>query len=255
MRCTSSRARGALLACLIGVGTWMIPQDARAEENPRKKADVEDIDDGAPALAVAYEPEAQIGLGVRLRRVHLPTPLLELFLTPIGPSGGGAAHTGIGAELIRQKGSFVFSLGVEYENISVQDGLYVDRGQTIPETDPDYLHFNDFRWLGVDITFTWQHGLIGDFLSLRYGAGLGVGYIMGTVERTDYRCTSSDVNSCSRDPEGMNNSTPEEAIPPVFPIVNVIVGAQLRPIHNLAINIEGGIRTLPFFGTTVALMF
>lgn len=251
MQCTSSRALCALLAAFMGATTWMMPQDARAEENENEEADVDDV----PEPALARAPEAEIGLGVRLRRVHIPTSMLELFLAPVEPSGGGGAHTGIGAEIIRQKGSFIVSLGAEYEHIAAEDGLYVERGQTIPQSDPDYVHFEDFRWVGVDATFMWQHRLIGELLAFRYGAGLGVGYIMGQIERTDYRCTGADINSCSRDPDGLQNNTPEDSVPPVFPIVNVIVGAQIRPFHNLAINIEGGIRTLPFFGTTVALMF
>lgn len=252
MQCTSSKALCALLIALVGASAWMTPQTAQAEDETYEEVG-EDQDD-IPEAGVEAEPESSFGLGLRLRRVHLPTPLLELFIEGVDFSGG-AAHTGIGGELIRQKGNFAFSLGVEYEHIAIQDGLYVDRGQSIPTTDPDYLHFDDFRWLGVDATFMWQHGLIGDVLSLRYGAGLGVAYIMGEIERTDYRCEGASVESCSRDPEGANDSTPEDSVPPVFPIVNVIVGAQIRLLHNLAINIEGGIRTLPFFGTTMALMF
>lgn len=241
MQRNNSRAPGAfallLTAVFVGATVWVMPRDAHADEDE------------------ARAPESEIGLGVRLRRVHLPTAMLELFLAPVKPSGGGAAHTGIGGEIIRQKGNFVISLGAEYERISAQDGLYLERGQTIPQSDPDYVHFDDFRWVGVDLTFMWQQSLIGEFLSIRYGAGLGAGYILGEIERTDYRCTSSDIGSCGPDPDGLQNNTPEDSVPPVFPIVNVVVGAQFRPFHNLAINLEGGIRTLPFFGTTVALMF
>lgn len=234
MQCTSTRTCCALFAAVVAVA-WTTSREAHADDDDALR-----------------EPEAQIGLGVRLRRVHIPDAALDLFFER---SGGGATHTGVGGEIIRQKGSFIMALGVEYEEIAAQDGIYLDKGKTLPQDVPDYVAFEDFRWVGVDATFMWQQRLIGDTLSLRYGAGLGLGYIMGEVKRTDYVCTTADESSCGRDPNAVYDDTPEDGIPPVFPIVNVVVGAQIRPIHNLAINIEGGIRTLPFFGTTVALMF
>ena len=45
------------------------------------------------------------------------------------------------------------------------------------------------------------------------------------------------------------------SLPPVFPVVNAIIGLQIKPIEKLTINIETGIRTVPFFGITSAYFF
>ena len=37
----------------------------------------------------------------------------------------------------------------------------------------------------------------------------------------------------------------------MFPVVNAIVGLQIRPVEHLFINVEGGIRTLPFLGISI----
>jgi hypothetical protein len=39
--------------------------------------------------------------------------------------------------------------------------------------------------------------------------------------------------------------------PPVFPVVNAIIGLQIRPTPKAVVNIEGGIRTVPFIGLSV----
>ena len=37
----------------------------------------------------------------------------------------------------------------------------------------------------------------------------------------------------------------------MFPVVNAIIGFQLRPIDKVIINIEGGLHTTPFIGMSI----
>ncbi|HWN71080.1 MAG TPA: hypothetical protein VNM90_25730 [Haliangium sp.] len=196
--------------------------------------------------------DAKIGLGVRMRYVHVPSQAIELF---VERSGGSGSHPGFGVEFIREKGDMAFTVGLEYESIAPRDGVYIDKGDTIPEDPVDYVEFEDFTWVTLDFSFIGQQRLGTDFLALRYGAGLGIGYIMGDMLRTDYLCSNDQVESCSKDPAAVDDQAPEEDIPPVFPVLNVLVGLQLRPFDNVAINIDGGIRTVPFVGTSVSLLF
>lgn len=224
-------------------GAWLAPDNAHGETD-------DDLDmDGEESLVKG--PESRLGIGLRLRQVYLPEAMLELFLEDVP---GSASHIGYGIELIREKGNFIISLGAEYESIAAAEGVWIDKGESIPQDEPDYVQFKDFSWLTFDALFTWQQPLHSTF-SLRAGAGVGLGILMGEILRTDYRCTSDDTGDCSLSPTAQNINTPESAIPPVFPVINVVVGAQIRPAANLAINIEGGIRTVPFVGTTVALLF
>jgi hypothetical protein len=196
--------------------------------------------------------DSKIGVGVRLRYVHIPQQAIELF---VERSAGSDSHPGIGVEFIRETGDMTFTLGVEYEKISPQNGIFIDKGDRIPEDPVDLIEFDEFRWITLDFSFIGHQPLGTDFIRLRYGAGLGIGYIMGEMLRTDYVCTGSDVSTCSQDPNAELIQTPEQDIPPVFPVVNVLLGLQLRPMDNVAINIDGGIRTVPFVGTSVSFLF
>ena len=202
------------------------------------------------AWADEKKDDAKLGLGVRMRYIHIPARAIELF---VERSAGSGSHPGIGFELIREKGDMAFTLGFEYESIAPRNGIYIEKGDAIPEDPVDDVEFKDFTWASVDVSFIGQQKIIGEWLALRYGAGLGVGYIMGDMLRTDATCVSEDVDSCQRVPGAP--SEPEKDMPPVFPIVNVLMGLQLRPFDNVAINIEGGIRTVPFVGTTMAFLF
>lgn len=220
----------ASLAVCLALGV-MHGETARAEESVGKD-------------------DTMYGVGVRLRYIHIPRQALELF---VERSGGSASHPGFGIELIREKGDMAFTIGVEYDTIAPRDGVFIEKGTRIPDDPVDYVEFQDFSWLAVDVSFIGQQPIIGDVLALRYGAGLGLGYIMGDILRTDYVCTSDDVESCM--PDGNAQAVRETDVPPVFPLINVILGVQVRPFDNVAINIEGGLRTVPFVGTTAAVLF
>ena len=208
-----------------------------------------------PNLAVAddgiQEPETQYGVGIRLRQLILPRSVIELF---VEHAPGGIQENGIGIELIRQRGNMTFSFGAEYDRLNGTDGIYIDKGDAIPQDPVDYVRFDDFHWLAFDVNFLWQTNLIGEILSLRYGAGLGIGILRGQILQSDYLCPGTQPdNTCFEDPAGVQNAPAD--LPPVFPVVNALLGLQLRPIKSVAITIEGGLRTAPFFGSTVAVMF
>lgn len=198
----------------------------------------------------AREPEIQYGVGIRLRQVFLPESVIELF---VQDAPGGGQNNGLGIEFIRQRGNMSFVLGLEWDKLHGTDGIYIDKGDAIPQDPVDYVRFNDFSWVAVDVNFMWQTNLVGEILSLRYGAGLGIGLLRGDIRQDDYVCTGTQTDTCAPDQNGLQDQIAD--IPPVFPVVNMIVGLQVRPIKTVAINIEGGLRTAPFFGTTLAVMF
>jgi hypothetical protein len=204
------------------------------------------------AWAEKHRDEAKLGVGVRMRYIHVPHQVLELF---VERSAGSGSHPGFGIELIREKGDMTFTVGLEYESIAPRDGIYIDKGDRIPDDPVDYVEFDGFSWVTLDFSFVGHQKLGTELLALRYGAGLGLGYIRGNVLRTDYVCSDENVSSCEQDPAAVDVKNPDPDIPPLFPVLNVLVGIQIRPLENVAINSEGGIRTVPFVGTTVAVLF
>ena len=87
--------------------------------------------DAQPSLTpgvVEAKEEARFGIGLRLRSVHIPRFLLELFVQKAATSVNGF---GFGLEGYRRKGNFELQVGLEYEALDGSDGIWVDKGKTL----------------------------------------------------------------------------------------------------------------------------
>lgn len=204
---------------------------------------------GEPPAAVAEGPATEWGLGIRLRNVRIPQGLVELF---VDRASGGGSDYGVGVDLVRRKADFEVQLGVEYEKLSMDKGIWIESGKPIPENEADFVEFNDFGWFTLEATFLFHTSLTKN-LALRYGAGAGVGVLFGDVTHVDRGCESSDPESCTVETNGGQKIAYD--LPPVMPVLNAVIGLQVRPIEKMTINIEGGIRTLPFFGASGTYFF
>jgi hypothetical protein len=222
-----------------------------------------------PTLAVtqpAGDP-VEFGVGLRLRNVRVPSAILELF---VDRAAGGASNFGYGFELSRRRGSVELVLGLEFERVTVGEGVWIQKNKPVPTNEVDYVlapeHAPDeekLGWFTIDFTFV-NHTAFNKYLALRYGGGLGLGILTGGLYRYDVMCAAGATNS-NPEPgckpsnlggQGQVTAGPVKYdLPPVFPVVNAILGLQVKPTKNLVINVEGGIRTLPFFGTTVGFFF
>jgi hypothetical protein len=224
-----------LLSALLLGGAWLAPGVAHAEDEDE----------------LSEKSDVMWGVGLRLRSIFLPEPLIELF---VGDAPGGGQHIGYGLEFTRQKGNFTLAFGIEYEMLNATNGIWVERGESIPQDTVDYVEFDGFNWITADLSFIWRQRLVSDVFFLHYGAGLGIGLLRGQILQTDYACANDQTDSCVQDPNAVDIDAPADT-PPVFPVVNMIVGFQIRPVKYVSINLEGGIRTVPFIGTTVGVMY
>ncbi len=224
------------------------------------------------------EEPVQYGVGIRLREVFVPQGVLNLFLNH---AAGGAQNTGIGGELIRRRGNTELTLGFEYEHVQPAEGIYINSGVTdLQDNEVDYFlspseSGKNFGWFTIDFNFL-HHAEINKYVAFRYGAGLGIGIITGEIDI--YRETCAAGATVSSPAPGCNPSdsfgshqgqsggampfqgstwqaVKKDGIPPVFPVLDLIVGFQFRPFDKMTINIEGGIRTLPFVGVSAAYFF
>jgi len=204
-----------------------------------------------PSGSTLEDPnKTMIGAGIRLRSVHVPQGLIELF---VERAEGGSSEFGIGLEVARRKGNFEVQFGLEYDKIYIEPGIWIDKGDMLPQDEPDFVEFDGFGWITAEVTFL-NHTEIIKQLSVRYGGGAGIGIIRGDIRRTDYRCGSADLETCGEYGGAENVRRPYD-IPPVMLVVNAIIGVQIRPVDKVFINVEGGIRTLPFFGVTGGYYF
>ncbi|HTR55553.1 MAG TPA: hypothetical protein VMJ10_32975 [Kofleriaceae bacterium] len=225
-----------------------------------------------PAPDAADKPE--YGIDLRLREVYLPAGLIGLFVTR---AAGGASNTGYGVDFVRRRGTLELQLGLEYEHITMQEGVYINSGDNVANGDTiDYIlspaHAGtDFGWFTLEFTFM-NHAPINKYVSFRYGGGAGIGILTGAVKRYDTACAPGATNDnvtpqCvpavlgtggggTISPDSSGEKEPAAYnLPPVFPVVNAIIGFQIKPTDKAVINIEGGIRTLPFIGVSAGYFF
>jgi len=228
----------------------------------------------AVGTGAASGGEIEYGVGVRLRSVWLPKSVLQLFVTR---AAAGAHNYGVGVDLSRRHGTTELQLGFEFEHINVGQGVWINKGDNVAMGDEaDYVlgpdrstgSGNQFGWFTLEFNF-FNHAEITPWLSVRYGAGLGLGVLIGELDHYNIICAMGATNA-SPEPgcvpmrfaggtgvysEGQETLVKYDLGTPVFPVVNAIVGLQLKPTDHTTINLEGGIRTLPFVGVSSSFFF
>ena len=225
----------------------------------------------ATSVADNTGDEVQYGIGVRARSVWIPKSILQLFLER---AAGGAHNYGFGADLTRRRGTSELQLGFEYEHVNIAQGVYINKGDDVSAGDEaDYVlgphdSGHQFGWFTIEFTFL-NHAEITSWLALRYGGGIGVGILRGEIDHYNVVCNgATNANpepGCipPRYPQGQGSYSPDPGgpttvpykLPPVFPVVNAILGLEIKPNSHMTINLEGGIRTLPFAGVSTSVFF
>lgn len=229
----------------------------------------------APDTLATVADKVEYGIDIRLRSVYVPKALLELF---VDSAPGGAQNYGFGVDLLRRRGNLELQLGLEFEHVNTAQGVYIENNTDVAMGDEvDYIlspknspNSANLGWFTVEFTFL-NHAEINKYLSFRYGGGAGLGIVTGKLYHYNVVCSPGSTNSnpgngctpprfggtgATFDPNGIPaDQSYEYDLPPVFPVVNAIIGLQIKPVEKMVINIEGGIRTLPFLGTSVGYFF
>jgi hypothetical protein len=207
--------------------------------------------------AVKRDPnKRRWGVGARLRYVFLPAGMVELFVD----HATSMSSVGFGAEVVTRKGNFDVVFGLEYANIAPENGLYQEKGEdpSVAGMYPDYVEFESFALLALDASFIW-HATLSEKVQLRYGAGIGLGFVLGDIYQTDTVCPPGttvgdldDPNHCTTVP---GTRVASDDVPPVVPIVNVLLGARFMLAEGLSLNVEGGFRDVFYLGVSSNYLF
>lgn len=223
-------------------------------------------DPSASPTSLETAPATEYGADLRVRRVFVPKGLLELF---VERAAGGASNTGIGVDLVRRRGNLELQLGFELEHVQPGGGVWINKGDNVAGGDEaDYMltpeqSGKELGWFSVEFTFL-NHAPITKQVAVRYGGGAGIGFITGELHKYDVACVGATNDTpepgCRPTALGGNGIDADNApqaydLPPVFPVVNAIIGLQIRPVPKAVINIETGIRTLPFVGFSAGYFF
>ncbi len=256
---------GALTTSLIAGTAWAQSPALDGEAQPASTDATAPVSD--PSLApAATETPIEYGVGLRIRNVRVPKAILELF---VESAPGGASNLGLGVELSRRRGNVEIQLGLEFERITPTEGPWINKNEPVPQNEADYLldpehapNGDKLGWFTIEFSFL-NHAVINKNFSVRYGGGAGLGIITGALYRYDVQCAGTATNA-NPEPgcrptqlggQAAGSGPIKYDLPPVFPVVNAIIGLQIKPVDKVVINIEAGIRTLPFFGTTVGYFF
>ena len=214
-----------LLVCLFSAGLLATAHPAQAQE----------------------EKSADYGLGVNARQLQLTRGLDEVF-TEKAP--GGTRTNGASVEFSKRGKQLEFVFGFGYDDLNASDGYYLETaGDPLTPGEVDFTEFQKFHVYTIDATLL-GYLKLHKILALRYGAGLGVGIVRGKVLRTDAICTSSNIQQdCVPDPAGAQQRKAAN-IPKAIPVLNMLAGIQCRPLDLLAINIDIGLRNVPYIGAS-----
>jgi hypothetical protein len=253
------------LLTLLGTAGTAFGQALDDEGKP-----VPTTDPAASPTVLVTEPVVEYGADLRIRQVFVPKGLIELF---VDRAAGGASNTGIGIDLVRRRGNLELQLGLEFEHVQPGEGVYINSGENVAAGDQaDYMLSADqagksLGWFTIEFTFL-NHAPITDKVAIRYGGGAGIGFITGGLQKYDVPCNGATndnpepgcvplgVTSPSGNVGTANAGSPNDYdLPPVFPVVNAIIGVQIRPTPKAVINIETGIRTIPFIGMSAGYFF
>lgn len=212
---------------------------------------------GAPALASADkvdkapdENPVEWGVGAQARRSRVSVRLQKLFLDG---SPGPATQDGGSVTFVRRSKQIDIVLGFGYDPIHAVEGYYLSLGGDPMESgDADYVTFDDkLSWFTFDVSFIGRAKLH-KILSLRFGAGVGIGVIRGNGYRTSAICTSDQLQrDCAPDPDGERQDKRIDV--PVFPVLNVLTGLELRPVRWLALHLDVGLHTAPHVAVGLTL--
>lgn len=266
MHVSVRRGGAAVLAALTMFGA--APGAAAQGDDPSgseaRASDPEGIEGGGfdDYQTAAEKREAKLaaeyGVGARFRMIYVPTFILELF---VDEASSRILQPGFGVELARRKRNFELLLGVEFERATPDDGYWLGKDQdpNVAGEEPDYLEFDGLGWISADVAVRWT-APFNDVLGFRYGAGLGLGVVLGEVLQTDTTCaagTDDITEDCMADTvaaEGRQLDEPAD-LPPVFPVLELMVGLQWRPAPKVTINLDAGLRTAPFAGLSSVVYF
>jgi hypothetical protein len=231
------------------------------------------VEEGAPRPA-----DLSYGVGARLRWVSIPRWMLNLFTKTNVPLSSWATAL----EVFRRKGDFEFIVSVGYQNMSPGDGNWLGKSHDA-SVDTDYVQFKGLGFVGLDASFVW-HTAFNDWFGMHYGAGIGLGIVTGSIQRTSNfsGCTDANAGDVSRchplgvdptssttidrqiqnlgpgvdDPADPHRFT-DNNVPGAIPIVNILVGLDFRlpRLRGWEAKLEGGFYDAFFLGGGVGMTF
>lgn len=234
------------------------------------------LDDSLPSELGTHQ------LGARVRYIFVTKAMLSPYFN--ANTGTQMNSFSVGLEYVYRKPgkSYDIVTSLDFSWLDVADGNFLGSGHD-PSLDTHYTQFRNLSFVSADVSIIGWHKFL-PWLELRYGGGLGIGYVPGDVLITNNgpQCTSANANDTTKcfpvntgpingkptaTQEGQlqssmggtdTNTTPHRhsgGVPPVMGVVNILVGLRFYPIAHMAVSWEIGFRDAMFTGLSATYLF
>ncbi|HWE28480.1 MAG TPA: hypothetical protein VHB97_10780 [Polyangia bacterium] len=282
--------RGLFAVAALLPGTANASAQAPEPAPPGGIADEPPAPPGSKPVKLDASPPTDTGthqLGVRARYIFVTKAMLSPYF---------AANTGtqmnswsVGMEYVYRKPgkSYDVVTSLDFSWLNVDDGNYLGSGHD-PAFDTHYTQFRNLSFISADVSIIGFHKFT-DWFELRYGGGLGIGYVPGDVLITTNTgpngtaCSASTANDTTQcfpkvtgPISGKLTAAQEAALqatmnggndqatdphrhygdkPPVMGVINILVGFRFYPTKHLAVTADIGFRDAMFVGGGVHYLF
>jgi hypothetical protein len=230
--------------------------------------------------------DAKYALGARIRGVFLPSSMIGL----VAQTSSSLTSIAGGAEFIVRKPRYDVVTSLDLMFLDLSDANFLANGRD-PAQDTHFVSFGSFGaldFVSMDVSIV-GHTAVTRWLELRYGAGVGLGLIVGDVHviNDGRQCTSlnfTNVGKCyphsangsvdipldqpdapkklaATDKPGAVDVTDDPHYhvtadkPPVMVVLNVQLGVRFNVHKHLAFDIDAGFRDAFFVGASIHTLF
>jgi hypothetical protein len=256
-----------------GGGPMKIDLNAREETPPGI---------GAPRPA----PVADVGkyqLGARVRGIFVTHAMLSPYLA--GDTGSSMESWSVGLEFIYRHRSYDVVTSLDFSWLDVHDGNFLAAGHDAT-LDTHYIEFRNLSFLSADVSIIGHHKFL-PWLELRYGGGLGLGWVPGDVfsvnngsagcamaPKDPAQCYPINIGAINGRPTAEQQATLDKQRndgktdtagdphfhasadkPPVMAVVNLLMGLRFYPHPRVGITVEVGFRDAIFSGVGFHYLF
>lgn len=218
------------------------------------------------ASARAFDRGYEVEVGMRLRRLGIPRSWLDGALAgaedegwPLRVDRPAVSGTALGAEVVIHGDHANGILYAEYLDSSIDEG-YWDSSELVSAggfSGGSYIRpSNGFGLLvlGADYAHEFHFVRSSDTqpfgVSLLLGGGFGLGGLIGDYTRWGANSAQEPAYKRALDGDSADSTGPTLR---VYPLLDALVATRIRIGGRVSVRFEGGLHTLPYYGTSLGI--
>ena len=234
--------------------------------------DDEAVDDEGAATTTgpSHDRVALMEVNFRYRRLSVPDSILDIWYFDEDDDGANPferprAHAqAMGLEYVIKPGSSNWILYYEYAQGLMDAGYWDDVEEPASHDDGDWvepvglgMHVLGSNY-AHEVTLTSAENSV--WLSMLFGAGLGVSFITGELRTWHPGASTGNTSGCAPtspayDRVDLCESDDVKRIPGVLPMVDISASARINFANRGNIRIDGGLHTMLYWGVAGGVVF